>query len=240
MMLDDPARFPNVGAFYPALDLRYSCNGNRLADCRPDCYDPWKTTSRTGRWSPAARRPICSPKGSSFFRYSTPIAGADRSCRKTSRCGSACASASTPKLYWIDAGIVRAAKGAFGPPSPEERGPLFEGWIAMLLSAYRDLRGAFDELFYWAPVESRKIEVDFLLRSGREYIAIEVKAGTRFSNDMADGLRAIAGLSSPDTGIVSAHLLMDYFLHNAKQHGAEIACGTTVTAIAATNKAKAV
>ncbi|MDP8224128.1 MAG: alpha/beta hydrolase-fold protein [Candidatus Lernaella stagnicola] len=40
-MLDDPRRFPNVGAFYPGLDLRYSCGGdNRLADYSPDCYQP--------------------------------------------------------------------------------------------------------------------------------------------------------------------------------------------------------
>ena len=40
MMLDDPARFPNVGAFYPGIDLRYSCNGDRTADYNPDCYRP--------------------------------------------------------------------------------------------------------------------------------------------------------------------------------------------------------
>jgi S-formylglutathione hydrolase FrmB len=40
IMLDEPRRFPNVGAFYPALDLRYSCNGDRLAPYRPDCYKP--------------------------------------------------------------------------------------------------------------------------------------------------------------------------------------------------------
>ena len=37
LLLDDPRRFPNVGAFYPGLDLRYSCNGDRLADYDPKC-----------------------------------------------------------------------------------------------------------------------------------------------------------------------------------------------------------
>src|SRR5207245_6503882 len=32
-----------------------------------------------------------------------------------------------PKLYWVDAGIVRAAKHQLGPVAAEERGPLFEG-----------------------------------------------------------------------------------------------------------------
>jgi predicted AAA+ superfamily ATPase len=99
-----------------------------------------------------------------------------------------------PKLYWIDAGLVRAAKGSLGQVSPEERGPLFEGWIAVLLAAYRDLRGTIDELFYWAPAESGRVEVDFLLRRGEEFVAIEAKAGTRFTSDMTAGLRAIAGL----------------------------------------------
>jgi len=39
-MLDDPARLPLVGAFYPALDLRYSCGGDRLAPYDPKCYRP--------------------------------------------------------------------------------------------------------------------------------------------------------------------------------------------------------
>jgi len=50
---------------------------------------------------------------------------------------------------------------------------------------------------------------------------------------MEPNVRAIGGLFSPDTGIVNAHLLMDYFLRNAKQHGADIACGTTVKGIEA-------
>ncbi len=33
-----------------------------------------------------------------------------------------------------------------------------------------------DEIFYWSPAEAKHTEVDFLLKKGREYIAIEVKA----------------------------------------------------------------
>jgi L-2-hydroxyglutarate oxidase LhgO len=49
--------------------------------------------------------------------------------------------------------------------------------------------------------------------------------------DMEPHVRAAAGLHSPETGIVSAHHLMDYFLRSAKQRGAEITYGTTVTGI---------
>ena len=56
----------------------------------------------------------------------------------------------TPKLYWVDAGLVRGVKGYVGPVGVEERGALFEGWIAGLLRAYRDYRKVFDDWAYWA------------------------------------------------------------------------------------------
>lgn len=41
-------------------------------------------------------------------------------------------------------------------------------------------------------------------------------------------IKAVGALHSPDTGIVSAHALMDHYLKDAKKKGAEIACGTKV------------
>jgi L-2-hydroxyglutarate oxidase LhgO len=35
-------------------------------------------------------------------------------------------------------------------------------------------------------------------------------------------IASVGGILSPDTGIISAHGLMDYFFHTAKEHGAEI------------------
>jgi L-2-hydroxyglutarate oxidase LhgO len=49
--------------------------------------------------------------------------------------------------------------------------------------------------------------------------------------DMEPHVKAVAGLYSPETGIVSAHRLMDYFLQTAKQQGAEITYGTTIIGI---------
>lgn len=37
-MIDNPRRFPNIGAFYPAMDLLYSCGGSRTTDYRDGCY----------------------------------------------------------------------------------------------------------------------------------------------------------------------------------------------------------
>jgi predicted AAA+ superfamily ATPase len=97
-----------------------------------------------------------------------------------------------PKLYWVDPGLVRAAKRQLGPVASEERGPLLEGFVLTLLRAHN--RNLFDEVSYWAPAQARQTEVDFLLRRGREFIAIEVKAQPRFSTPQLAGLRAIGEL----------------------------------------------
>lgn len=98
-----------------------------------------------------------------------------------------------PKLYWTDPGVVRAAKGLYGPLAPEERGALFEGWVLSVLRAYREERAVFDDIHYWSPAESR-VEVDFLLRRGREFLAVEAKAAERYQTGMLRGLRAVDGL----------------------------------------------
>ncbi len=99
-----------------------------------------------------------------------------------------------PKLYWVDPGIVRAAKRDLGPVGAEERGPLLEGWALMVLRAHNAAAGLFDEIFYWAPAQARQTEVDFLLRRGKDHLALEIKAGSRFSTPQLAGLRAIADL----------------------------------------------
>ena len=99
-----------------------------------------------------------------------------------------------PKLYWTDAGLPRAMKRQLGPPAAEERGHLFEGWVAGLLRAYRDYRALFDDWGYWAAGEGSSVEVDFVLRRDRDVVAIEVRSGAKvFEADMR-GLRAIADL----------------------------------------------
>lgn len=99
-----------------------------------------------------------------------------------------------PKLYWIDAGVVRAARRDLGAVGAEERGALFEGWVLTVLRAHNEWDEIFDEIAYWAPLDARVAEVDFLLRRGREFLAIEVKAQTRYSTPQLSGLRAIADL----------------------------------------------
>lgn len=99
-----------------------------------------------------------------------------------------------PKLYWVDAGVVRAARHDLGTVGAGERGALFEGWVLTVLRAHNEWDEVFDEISYWAPLGARVAEVDFLLRRGREFLAIEVKAQTRYSTPQLSGLRAIADL----------------------------------------------
>jgi predicted AAA+ superfamily ATPase len=99
-----------------------------------------------------------------------------------------------PKLFWVDPGVVRAAKRQLGAVSLEERGPLFEGFVLSLLRTHAEARHLFDEIFYWSTPAPGQLEVDFLLRRDRELLAIEVKSTDRFHSAMANGLKAIAGL----------------------------------------------
>jgi len=103
-----------------------------------------------------------------------------------------------PKLYWTDSGIVRGVRREFHPPTVSERGPLFEGWIGQLLRAYGEPASGtghpFDGLWYWAPSEGQ-IEVDFLIKAGTGFVAVEAKAKTMLNSKDFAGLRAIQGLA---------------------------------------------
>ena len=99
-----------------------------------------------------------------------------------------------PKLFWVDSGLVRALKRQFGALAPEERGSLLEGWLLTVLRAHAEETDLYDDIFYWSPVQSRQVEVDFLLKRGRELIAIEVKSQPRYSHRLLAGLRAIGEL----------------------------------------------
>jgi len=99
-----------------------------------------------------------------------------------------------PKLYWVDSGLARAAKRQLGPVTAEERGPLLEGLVLTMLRAHNADTDLFEDVAYWAPAQARQTEVDFLLRRGHDFLAIEVKAQSRFSSAQLGGLRAIGDL----------------------------------------------
>ena len=91
--------------------------------------------------------------------------------------------------------LVRAVKTQLGPVTSEETGPLMEGWVLTLLRTYAQKHELYDSIFYWAPLQSRGMEVDFLLVRGGEMLALEVKSARRFSRSWLRGLKAIGELS---------------------------------------------
>jgi len=99
-----------------------------------------------------------------------------------------------PKLYWIDSGLARAAARTPGAPSGEEMGHLFEGYLLTVLRAYNARHSIFDDIFYWASSDANRVEVDFVLRRGKQFIAIEVKSSAQFSESHCKGLRAFEAL----------------------------------------------
>ncbi len=99
-----------------------------------------------------------------------------------------------PKLFWTDPGIVRAMKRQLHEPAAEERGALLEGWVCGLLRARHAYAGLYDELAYWAPTQGGT-EVDFLMRRGKSFVAIEVKTTTNPGPSHFAGLRAVADLA---------------------------------------------
>ena len=103
-----------------------------------------------------------------------------------------------PKLYWVDPGLVRAAKRQLGAVAAEERGALLEGWVYGLLRTHNETQEIFDAIAYWSPTES-DAEVDFVLTRGDEHLALEVKASTGYNTTMLKGLRAIDGPGWLDT-----------------------------------------
>lgn len=99
-----------------------------------------------------------------------------------------------PKLYWVDPGLVRAVQKKHGPPTRDERGALLEGFILTVIRAHAEEGRLYDDIYYWAPLQARQVEVDFLLQRGAELLALEVKANPRYSTAMLSGLRAIRDL----------------------------------------------
>jgi predicted AAA+ superfamily ATPase len=66
--------------------------------------------------------------------------------------------------------------------------------VLTVLRAHNRDSALFEEISYWAPAQARQTEVDFLLRRGRRFLALEIKAQPRFSTPQLTGLRAIADL----------------------------------------------
>jgi len=81
-----------------------------------------------------------------------------------------------PKLYFFDCGIVRAIQNRlYDPPTPAEKGHLFENFFFLELLKCRDYNNKPHTFSYWS---HKNEEIDFLVeRAGKIVLAIEVKSG---------------------------------------------------------------
>lgn len=112
------------------------------------------------------------------------------------------------KFYFIDPGLARQARKGMGPVSAEEKGPLFEGLVLQILRAYQSYH-FWDHLlyedggiFYWSPAAAHQTEVDILLRKGKKFLAIEVKAKKEVFDGDYKGLKAIQELKGVKKRII--------------------------------------
>jgi hypothetical protein len=97
----------------------------------------------------------------------------------------------SPKLHFTDSGLAAHMAGiASLEPGRDDllRGALFETYVAQNLAALLEAHLPDAQLSFWH--EQGRHEVDFVIETGRDVFAIEVKAATRWSDRDLSGLRA--------------------------------------------------
>ncbi|MCE7869816.1 ATP-binding protein [bacterium CPR1] len=112
----------------------------------------------------------------------------------------------SPKLYMADSGLAAHLAGVTSvePTSGEPlRGPLFETYVAANLAALLESHWPEARLHYWH-VQGR-FEVDFVIEAGRQCMAIEVKAATRWSSRDLRSLRAFLDSTPHCRAAILAH-----------------------------------
>ena len=97
----------------------------------------------------------------------------------------------SPKIYLADSGLAGFLAGvedlnqAAGEPMT---GALLETYVFQNLLGILESRWLNARIYFWH-VQGRR-EIDFIIESGRETVAVEVKAGTRFGEQDLSGLQA--------------------------------------------------
>jgi len=105
---------------------------------------------------------------------------------------------SIPKLQVLNTALMTAVTGLWpseGPVDPDYRGRLVESAVGAHLA--NAVRAGTCELFYW---RERNREVDFVLRSARRLVAIEVKSGR--APTAFPGLAAFTAEFSPTRSLI--------------------------------------
>ncbi len=112
----------------------------------------------------------------------------------------------SPKLHFTDSGLAAHVAGVrtIEPGRDDlQRGALFETYVAQNLSALLEAHLPDARLSFWH--EQGRHEVDFVIEAGRQTLAIEVKAATRWSDADLAGLRAFAARTPSCAAAVLAY-----------------------------------
>lgn len=95
------------------------------------------------------------------------------------------------KFYYFDVGVFRELRPVGRLDSPADiNGQALEGLVHQHLRAYCDYSGYKNALFYWRT--SGGAEVDFVVYTPDDFVAIEVKHSDRISSSDLEGLRLFA------------------------------------------------
>jgi len=146
----------NIGAFNRFLEVAAQSNAQviEFANISRECAVPASTVKQYYQ--------ILEDTLLGFFLW--PF---DRNERKKAR----------PKFYFFDCGVIRAIQNRLqDPPTPREKGFLFETWMVGELRRMRDYLG-FDHRFsFW---RNRNNEIDIIISNGLGPVgAIECKSGS--------------------------------------------------------------
>jgi len=94
------------------------------------------------------------------------------------------------KFYFFDGGVVRALSGRLPyPPTLEERGLLVETLILNEIRAFLSYTGRHYRPHYWRSYDDA--EVDVLCETAAGFVAIEIKAATRWDRRFNRGLHRV-------------------------------------------------
>ena len=94
------------------------------------------------------------------------------------------------KFYFFDCGVARALTGRLPyPPTHEELGPLLETFILHELRAYLSYTGRHYALHFWRTYDG--VEVDILCETMDGFVAIEIKAASRWDKRFNRGLHRV-------------------------------------------------
>lgn len=95
------------------------------------------------------------------------------------------------KFYFFDAGVARALSGRLAyPPTSEEMGPLAETFVLNEMRAWLGYSRTDYRLHFWRSYDG--VEVDVLCETVEGFVAIEIKASSRWERRFNRGLHRVA------------------------------------------------